>query len=166
MSQLELDAVIQAKNQKRIDNKKSKMTALLVYLRNGEIQLSLTTSRTVIDEIIKYCSDNKAVDKICISNNAELINFLFDKGYKRAFRTYRYWRIGDKPWVGQMAKWDYDMQVILPNRNSSLAETQQKSIKQIIKEVIDQYFQDEDEDCVPLTPGMNLGLKSPLEDAI
>ena len=171
MSQLELDADIQAKNQKREDNKKSKMTALLVYMTNGDVQLTLTTSHTLIDKIVKYFrySDmyyNRAIDKICISNNAELINFLFDKGYKRAFRTHRYWNIGDKPWIGQMAKWDYDMQVILPNRNSSLAEAQQKSVKQIIKEVIDQYFQDEDEDCIPLTPGMNLGLKSPLEDAI
>ena len=49
----ELDGEIAARRQARDEKKKSKMTALFIFMRNGETRLVTTTKQSLVDEIVR-----------------------------------------------------------------------------------------------------------------
>ena len=139
--------------QKRINrenNKKSNITAIFDFKTNGEVRLTTTSSQDLIDIICKNKSMTPS-NKIVISKDANLINLLFDLGYKKNFRTWRYWNVENKDWLKKLN--DMDIKVIKESKNLT---------DNIISEVLNRYFESK-ENFIEITPDMNLGLESPLE---
>lgn len=102
MKGYELDADMQAKKDARIANKKSKMIVVLVFKKDGKVELTITTSRMVVDEIVEYNTrpprigstrNRDMVNKIITSNDARLVDLFYGMGFRKAMRTYRYWTI-------------------------------------------------------------------------
>ena len=84
----ELDEKIAARRQARDENKKSKMTALLVFRTNGDVQLITTTYQKIIDVVI--ANNNKPVCKrILATNDKSYIEYLWGEGYKHNIGQYR-----------------------------------------------------------------------------
>lgn len=94
MNEYELDDKIKQKDEQRLNNKKSRTKVILVYT-NNEIQMSLinNTNQDLINKIISFNSTRKNTQKILSSDDSELINKLYNIGYKKVFRTYRYWNL-------------------------------------------------------------------------
>lgn len=98
MQEMELDNKYVEMKQRRLDNKKNKMIILLIYKDNGEIRLINCNSQTLAERIVSI--EKKRNDStIKMSTNNELKDFLFSKGYRTAFTTYRFWPIENKSWV-------------------------------------------------------------------
>ena len=95
------------KNEKRLSNKKLKTVVIVVYLKNGQINLSLVSSDyqyVILRQMFNYYetgSGKGTAKEIIVSQDPELIQFLFEH-YKKVGRTWRYWEIQDKPWVDKI----------------------------------------------------------------
>lgn len=103
MSLLKLDDNAQERIDNRINNKKQKLFAVIVARRNGVKELTLTSSNLLIQEIIDMNSgkDEKMTDTcdaIFMSNDSNLIDFLFEHGYRRDMRKYRHWVLSEDLW--------------------------------------------------------------------
>lgn len=93
MSELELDSEIAKRNKEKIDRKKSKLNAVLFKNTKGVIGLTMTSHENVIVNVynaVRYTPRYVWVKK---SNDKDLINTLYQKGYNRDFRTWRWWEI-------------------------------------------------------------------------
>ena len=107
---------MQAKEETRLANKLARAVAIFVYKTNGAVELTLTsnTNQNVIRQIVRYYeninnSDNRLKAKeIIMSDDPELIQMLFKNGYKRLMRTWKYWSVGDKPWIDDVKKYSFD----------------------------------------------------------
>jgi len=107
MSEMELSDEMKAKREKRLANKKASVYAVFDFRKNGEIHLTTTSSRALIDEIVRtYSSPN--VIKILLSNDAALIDLLFSKGYRKNMRTWRYWNVQGKDWLNELDNFEMD----------------------------------------------------------
>ena len=100
----ELDEKIAARRQKREENKKSKMTALFIFMRNGEVRLVTTTKQSLIDEIISR-SDERVCKKIVATSDANFIEYLWSLGYKKNRLTYRYWPLENNSVLDELKKY-------------------------------------------------------------
>lgn len=229
MSELELSDEMKAKREKRLNNKKASVTAIIVFTKSGKVKLTITSSQNLINLI--STSEQERGENVITTNDANVIEFLFNKGYRKSMRTWRYWSLEDKPWIDELKQMLPEMsgQVLgakrpteqpqIQNNNpkmifsiktnngvfetecSSFAELRiklqqrfpnmsyenisklmgnranfkqmvenRRNVKSIIKEVIDEFMQNEFrgannmEDSVEINPNMNLGLQSPLEN--
>ena len=137
MSQYELSAEMQAKRDTRLANKKAKVSAVFVFTESGKVEMTITSNEGVIDEILQCGKARKSSDrkplKIIRSNDAELIDMLFQNGYKRNMRAYRYWNVEDKPWINTLASYDY--QTIYANGSESNVKVDKPSDKLNIPKV-------------------------------
>jgi predicted SprT family Zn-dependent metalloprotease len=113
MSEMELNDEMKAKKEKRLVSKKASMSAVVVFMPDGSIQLTTTSSQPLIGKIKFYRgSDDKTgtiLDKkywptVVVSNNPEVIDFLFSKGYRTNMRTWQYWNIEGKPWIEEFKR--------------------------------------------------------------
>lgn len=102
MSELELNDEMKAKKEKRLANKKSASYAVVTFLKNGEIRLTISKDQNLVNSISLYHS--KKSEPSIVTNNSDVIDFLFSKGYTRIMRTWRYWDITDKPWIDELKK--------------------------------------------------------------
>jgi len=230
MSELELSDEMKAKREKRLANKKSSVTAVIVFTQEGKIKLTITSNQDVIRKIDMV--ESGYGEKVVKTNDANIIEYLFSKGYRKNMRTWRYWSLEDKPWIdelkGMLSSSDFEMgnvtrstaqpqqqvqdntpkrifsiktnngtfeydgtvyyslkkalkerfpfmgdealeKIIRNPANYRMVENR-RNIKTIIKEVIDEFMQNEFRgannmgDSVEINPNMNLGLQSPLED--
>lgn len=100
MSEMELSDEMKAKRAKRLANKKASVTALIAFTKEGKIKLSISSNENVIN-LIKTSEEERGND-VVTTNDAEVIEFLFSKGYRKNMRTWRYWSIEDKPWIGEL----------------------------------------------------------------
>ena len=100
MSQLELNDEMKAKREKRLNNKKASVTAVLVFTIYGKVKLTMTSSQNLIDTISN--EENRRGENVVTSNDSNVIDYLFSKGYRRNMRTWRYWSLEDKPWIGEL----------------------------------------------------------------
>ena len=100
MSELELNDEMKAKKAKRLENKKASVTAIVVYSSSGHIELTISSSKLLIDKIKNYTEKNH--ERYYISNDAKVIDFLFSKGYKKNMRTWRFWYLEGKPWLSEL----------------------------------------------------------------
>lgn len=100
MAEYELNDEMKAKQERRLANKKAAISAIVVFKDNGEIRLSTTSSPNLI-ELIKTSEIERGND-VKVTNDANIIDFLFSKGYKKNFRTWRYWSIEAKPWIEEL----------------------------------------------------------------
>ena len=93
MQDMVLDSSIQAKNDKRTENKMNKMIPMVLYWFNDEIRLINANSQKVVDEVVNYEKDKPRCLKIDIYNDAAFKELLFKSGYRKTMTTYRYWTI-------------------------------------------------------------------------
>ena len=100
MSELELNDEMKAKREKRLNNKKASVTAVLVFTVNGKVKLTITSSQNLIDTISN--EENRRGENVITSNDSNVIDYLFSKGYRKNMRTWRYWSLEDKPWIGEL----------------------------------------------------------------
>lgn len=157
MTEFELSDEMKQKKEKRRENKKSRLNAVLVYYTNGIIGLTTTSKQSLIDEIMKAYTRND-VKKVVFTSDPTFINYVFEKGYQKNFSTWRYWDVANQPWIKLI---DEVMTQELENPN--LIENKYNT-KKIIREVIDEFMRNNaEDDVIDITPDMNLGLASPFE---
>lgn len=153
----ELDEKIAARRQKREENKKSKMTAILVFRTNGDVQLITTTNQKLIDVVI--ANNNKPICKrILATNDKSYIEYLWGEGYKhnmspsKSGTKYKYWPVQGEDLVDEIK--NYDFTVL---RGEPMNETYQftnKDIKLMVEMVLDK-LKGED-NLIDITPDMIL----------
>ena len=100
MSQLELNDEMKAKREKRLANKKASVTAIIVFRKNGDVKLTITSSEKLIKLISS--SEQDVGNTVITTNDAEIIEYLFSKGYRKNMRTWRHWELKDKPWLEEL----------------------------------------------------------------
>lgn len=100
MSELELSAEMKAKREKRLSNRKASVTAIFVFTEQGQVKLTITSSPNLINMI--STSEEGRGSNVVTSNDANVIEFLFSKGYKKNMRTWRYWSLEGKPWIDEL----------------------------------------------------------------
>lgn len=95
MSELVLDAGIQAKNDRRKNNKLERIITTILYLNNGEVRLVNANGMNVVNNVIDVEKKKTytKVDSIEICNDINLKEFIYNAGYKNSMLTYRYWDI-------------------------------------------------------------------------
>lgn len=121
MNDLVLNDKMQAINDKRIENKKSAITAVFRFKTNGDIQLTTTSNNNLIKMIVKD-HERKDVLKVVTSNDRDLIEILFAHGYRKNMRTWRYWNVQNESWINRLN--DYTVEEY-PNPMYSKEEAQQ-----------------------------------------
>lgn len=97
MAEYELNDEMKARNEKRLAKKKASVSAIVVFRENGEMRLSITSNQNLIRTI--QSSEKEWGNDVTVSDDANVIDFLFNKGFKKNFRTWRYWSIENKPWI-------------------------------------------------------------------
>ena len=115
MQNFELSDEMKAKREKRLSNKKASLMAIFVYNINGTVKLSTTSSQALATRIIDSYK-KLDVPKVVVSNDLRLIELLYSHGYRRNFRTWRYWNVGNTDWIKTID--NYDIKVYNnPNMN-------------------------------------------------
>jgi len=99
MSGLELNDEMKQKKEKRAENKKHAVTAVFRFMNDGSVQLTTTSNQELIDALMATYKNCK---KVVTSNDYDLITILFQQGYKRNFRTWRYWNVEGKDFVNNL----------------------------------------------------------------
>ena len=94
------------KAKEKLERKASKTTAVFVYKDDGEIRLINCSTKALVDEIIYTESLRNSTIAVKTSNDESLINFIFTHGFRKVMRTYRFWRVQDKPWVKDLDNFD------------------------------------------------------------
>jgi hypothetical protein len=101
MNELELNDEMKAKRAKRLANKKASVTAVIVFTQEGKVKLTMTSSQNLVNLITKT-EEAERNEKVVSTNDANIIDYLFNKGYKKNMRTWRYWSLEDKPWINEL----------------------------------------------------------------
>lgn len=115
MQNFELSDEMKAKQEKRLSNKKASLMAIFVYNINGTVKLSTTSSQALANRIIDSYK-KLDVPKVVVSNDLRLIELLYSHGYRRNFRTWRYWKVENTDWIKTID--NYDIKVYNnPNMN-------------------------------------------------
>lgn len=156
MSQLELSDEMKEKKNKRIANRKTSITVVLRFMTDGRVELTNAVSKSLIDLILGSYNRND-VKKIVTSNDENLINDIFNKGYKSTMRTWKYWTFNDRDIIENLSKY----KVNETYNPKYMVDESRRKINTLIKEVIDDYISDGD--IIDIPSDMNLGLHSPLE---
>lgn len=100
MTEMELSDEMKAKRAKRLSNKKSSVTAILVFTKKGEVKLTISSNPSLINMISS--SEKERGENVVTTNDAEVIEYLFNKGYRKNMRTWRYWSLEGKPWLDEL----------------------------------------------------------------
>ena len=99
MREFELSDEMKAKKERRIANKKASVTAVVVFTQNNEVQLSITSNQELINRIVNHSQKNG--NEVITSNDPEVIDFLFRKGFRKNMRVWRYWPLQKAPWLNE-----------------------------------------------------------------
>jgi hypothetical protein len=100
MNELELNDEMKAKRAKRLANKKASVSAIIVFTKEGKVKLTITSNPNLINMI--STSEEERGSNVVTSNDADVIEYLFSKGYKKNMRSWRYWSLEDKPWIEEL----------------------------------------------------------------
>lgn len=100
MNELELNDEMKAKRAKRLTNKKASVTAVIVFTQEGKVKLTITSNQSLVNLITKT-EEGEKNEKVVSTNDANIIDYLFNKGYRINMRTWRYWSLEDKPWINE-----------------------------------------------------------------
>jgi len=215
MSEMELSDEMKAKKAKRLANKKATVSAILVFTKDNKVKLTITSNQRLINTIVKV--EGQRGEKPIVTNDAEVIEYLFSKGFRKNMRSWRYWSLEDKPWLNELKnmlpetsgesrpavqqvskepkkifsiktssgvfetpvassdelikilkekfpklKEDALLKIINNPANYKMKENK-LSFNSIVEGVINELT---DDDSVEITPDMNLGIMSPIEDEI
>lgn len=110
MKNFELDQDIQNRNQMRKEKKKLNAMAIFVY-RNKTVGLTIikNNNEELLNNIYDYNVrniDKTKFTKMFVSTDPNLIEFLSKYGYNKIMRTYRYWDVTTKPWLGYIGQFE------------------------------------------------------------
>lgn len=100
MSELELNDEMKAKKQQRLERKKASVSAIVIYTKDGHVELTISSNKLLIGKIQKFAEDDNL--KFYVSNDSDVIEFLFGKGYRKNMRTWRFWYLEGKPWLKEL----------------------------------------------------------------
>ena len=102
MTEFELNDEMKARKEKRMVNKKSSATAIITFFNNGtgNVRLTIAKDNHLINVINQYYL-NKGEHSI-ITNDSNVIDFLFSKGYRSVMRTFRWWDLSGQSWLGEL----------------------------------------------------------------
>lgn len=100
MNELELNDEMKARRAKREAKKKASVTAVIVFTKEGRIKLTITSNPNLINMI--STSEEERGSNVVTSNEADVIEYLFSKGYRKNMRSWRYWSLEDKPWIEEL----------------------------------------------------------------
>lgn len=125
MNELELNDEMKAKRAKRLENKKASVTAIIVFTKESKVKLTITSNQRLIDMITT--SEKERGSNVVTTNDANVIDFLFSKGYKKNMRTWRYWSLEDKPWLGELKN-------MLPETSGEMLGTQRPQETQQVQQ--------------------------------
>jgi hypothetical protein len=165
MSNYDLDVEFKEKKQKRLNNKIAKLQAIFVFTKNGNIELTMSTIKSVIDEVILFNAVAERAnncEKILLSTDPNVINALVNMGYKKSFRTYRYWTMPETKW--NMIK-DYNFKEIpkeLPKREPVTFTINENDIRNMVENTIMELINN-NEDSIAINPDIPLSELSPFE---
>jgi len=101
MNELELNDEMKAKREKRLANKKASVTAVIIFTQEGKVKLTITSNQNLVN-LITNTEEGVRNEKVVSTNDANIIDYLFSKGYRKNMRTWRYWSIEDKPWINEL----------------------------------------------------------------
>jgi hypothetical protein len=161
MAHLDLNDEMKTRQEKRITNKKSSVYAVFDYRSPSDIRLSITSSQAVIKDICDFERRNKSSQRVIITNDSSVIDVLFEKGYKKNFRTWRYWSVGGKEWLSILDNADKQ---VLTNPAFMNENKRKRNIDDIINEAFECFINEKMvNEPISITPDMDLGEYSPLE---
>lgn len=95
-SNFDLDDEFKEKREKRVQNKINRLQCIIIETNSNEHELTLSSNDDVIKKVIDY-NTNKC-KRILWSADSNLIKILYDFGYKKNFRTYRFWTMSQDKW--------------------------------------------------------------------
>lgn len=107
MSELELSDEMKARRKNRLSNKKSSMYGVLRFKTDGDIQLTTTSNKEVMQAIVSTYM-HKDVIKVLVSNDSGFIDLLFSNRYSTNFRSWRFWHVNGKPWLDEIDKFEFE----------------------------------------------------------
>ena len=161
MAHLDLNDEMKTRQEKRIANKKSSVYAVFDYHSPSDIRLSTTSSQAVIKDICDFERRNKNSQRVIITNDSSVIDVLFEKGYKKNFRTWRYWSVGGREWLSILDNADKQ---VLTNPAFMNENKRKRNIDDIINEAFKRFINEKMvNEPISITPDMDLGEYSPLE---
>lgn len=164
MSEFELSDEMKEKRTKKIANKKSAITVLFRFKINKEIEMTTTSNESLISNIINtYNKDD--VLKVCLSKDQNLIDLIFEKGYRKNFRTWRYWNVERHDWANNLDVYNMTTYSNPKYERSNLESV--RNTKSLIEGIIEEFLKNKmsgDDDVIDISPDMNLGLHSPFEE--
>lgn len=159
MSHLDLSDDMKERKDRRIANKKASIYALFDYHSDNDIRLTTTSSEKLIDNICDF-DVNRFSKQIIVTNDLNVINTLFEMGYQKNFRTWRYWNVSGK-WLSILDDSDKE---IYKNPNCINEGKHNKNIDTIISETINKFLIEKVDDRIgEILPDMDLGAYSPSE---
>ena len=161
MKEYDLDDEFKAKKDRRLANKKDAMKVLLVITKSGEARLTLSKSDALLEKITKWGEEHPGYAQTIKTDSNKALDFLFAKGYTKAFRTWRWWNIQDRPWYKDFKKLLDD----LPKDEKEDLTYIEVQPRAIAEEQDDPIEVTEDAGFIEIDPTMDLGAESPLEDA-
>ena len=129
MNELELNDEMKAKRAKRLANKKASVTAIIAYSPKV-VKLTITSNQSLIDKI--STTEKERGLNVVTTNDANVIDFLFSKGYRKNMRTWRYWSLEDKPWLGELKN-------MLPEMSGETLSTQRPQQPQQVQQPQQQF---------------------------
>ena len=171
MKSFKLDDDMQEKRDKRLANKKSRARAIFVFKTDGKVELTMVsnTNDDVVRQIYKYYKEPKresSVLRMVMSQDPKLIEEIYQSGYRKIMRTWRFWYVEQKPLAKNIDNYEYE--TYIDNINESSRQMNKKvineeyieeTIKQIINELVDNINNDNEIDIA----GIDLGAISPFE---
>lgn len=159
MSNFDLDDEFKEKRERRVQNKINRLQCIIIETNSNEHELTLSSNDDVIKKVIDYYT-NKC-KRILWSADSNLIKILYDFGYKKNFRTYRYWTIKPNEW--DKIK-DYNF-VTINEKTPAMASSVQlneNDIKSIVENVLIELINN-NEDSIAINPDIPLSELSPFE---
>ena len=157
----ELDYKISDRNEKRESNKKSKLKVILVFKKNGQVQLVTTTSESLIDKIVTQ-NNSHFCDKILKSESPELIEYLWNRGYKHNMKTYRFWPVENTDIVNEFNKYPHTR--LERWGINEICNLTKSDIKLMVEMTINKLMGHQGDEYVDITPNMNLSIETPLNN--
>jgi predicted SprT family Zn-dependent metalloprotease len=158
MDNRELDEKFVELKKRKMENKKKKVNAIFVFKTTG-VQLTITSSDTLVNEIIRRRQNDDKCKKILISNDINLLTKLFENGYNTNLRTYKYWALSEKDEIiKSLVNNEYGATEI--ECQGTIHETfdiNDNDLKYIIEGVINKLFKKKDsDDIIHIKPGQIL----------
>ena len=159
MSNFELDDEFKEKKQRRLDNKINRLQCIIIETNSNEHELTLSSNDDVIKKVIDY-NTNKC-KRILWSADSNLIKTLYDFGYKKNFRTYKYWTMSQDKW-DKIKDFNF---VTINEKTPAMANTvtlNENDIREIVENTIMELINN-NEDSIAINPDIPLSELSPFE---